>query len=114
MTTITHSVRTLVETRDDGSFLRLALRLDGAASGALGLAALVAAPALSDLLGPGSLSGGVPSVLSRKSLRASRAHGTHLAALASLDVRPAWLRSAALRCTHPEHANHITTSDSGH
>src|SRR5687768_17332111 len=54
MTTITHSVRTLVETRDDGSFLRLALRLDGAASGALGLAALVAAPALSDLLGPGS------------------------------------------------------------
>ena len=38
------------------------------------------------------------------SSRASRAHGTHLAALASLNVRPACLRSAALRCTHPEHA----------
>lgn len=54
MTTITHSVRTLVETRDDGSLLRLALRLDGTASGTLGLASLIAAPALSDPLGPGS------------------------------------------------------------
>ena len=53
------------------------------------------------------------SALSPTSLRASRAHGTHLAALASLDVRPACQRSAALRCTHPEHANHITTSNSG-
>jgi hypothetical protein len=54
MTTMTHSVRTLVSTRDDGSFLRLALRLDAAASGLLGLVSLAAAPALTDLLGPGT------------------------------------------------------------
>lgn len=51
MTTLTHTVRTLVTTRDDGRFLRLALRLDAAASGALGVVSLVAAPAVSDLLG---------------------------------------------------------------
>lgn len=54
MTTMTHSIQTLVGTRDGGRFLRLALRLDAVASGALGAAALVAAPALTDLLGPGS------------------------------------------------------------
>lgn len=53
MTTMTQTVRTLVSTRDDGSFLRLALRLDAVASGALGIVSLAAAPALSDLLGPG-------------------------------------------------------------
>ena len=54
MTTMTQSVRTLVSTRDDGRFLRLALRLDAVASGALGVVSLVAAPAMSDLLGPGA------------------------------------------------------------
>jgi hypothetical protein len=54
MTTVTHSVRTLVTTRDDGRFLRLALRLDAAASGALGVVSLGAASAVSDLLGPGT------------------------------------------------------------
>jgi hypothetical protein len=54
MTTMTQSVRTLVSTRDDGSFLRLALRLDAVASGALGIVSLAAAPAESDLLGPGT------------------------------------------------------------
>lgn len=59
MTTMTQTVRTLVSTRDDGGFLRLALRLDAAASGTLGVAALLAAPALSDLsgLGTGALRG---------------------------------------------------------
>jgi len=52
MSTMTHTVRTLVTSRDDGGFLRLALRLDALASGALGVLALVAAPALADLLGP--------------------------------------------------------------
>jgi len=33
--------------------------------------------------------------------------------LASLDVRPACLRSAALPCTHPEHAKCSRTSDPG-
>lgn len=37
---------------DGGRLLRLALRLDAAASGALGVAGLAAAPLLSDLLGP--------------------------------------------------------------
>jgi hypothetical protein len=54
MTTLTHTVRTLVSTRDDGQFLRFALRLDSAASGALGVLSLVAAPALADLFGPGA------------------------------------------------------------
>jgi len=54
MTTMTQTVRSLVSTRDDGGFLRLALRLDAAASGALGVVALAAAPAMSDLLGPGA------------------------------------------------------------
>ena len=39
-------------TSDGGRLLRLALRIDAAASGALGVAGVVAAPALSDLLGP--------------------------------------------------------------
>jgi hypothetical protein len=54
MTTMTDTVRSLVSTRDDGRFLRLSLRLDAAASGALGVLALAAAPGLSDLLGPGT------------------------------------------------------------
>ena len=54
MSVMTHSVRTLVSTRDDGRFLRLALRIDAAASGTLGVVSLVAAPALADLLGPGA------------------------------------------------------------
>ena len=54
MTTMTQTVRNLVTTRDDGSFLRLALRLDAAASGALGVLSLAAAPGLSDLLGTGT------------------------------------------------------------
>jgi len=37
---------------DGGSLLRLALRLDAAASGALGMLGLAAAPLLTDLLGP--------------------------------------------------------------
>lgn len=49
---LTQSVRTLVGSRDDGAFLRLALRLDAAASGTLGVVTLAAAPAVSDLLGP--------------------------------------------------------------
>jgi hypothetical protein len=52
MTTMTQTARRLVSTSDDGGFLRLALRLDAAASGALGTLSLVAAPALSDRLGP--------------------------------------------------------------
>jgi hypothetical protein len=52
--TLTDTVRTLVSTRDDGRFLRLALRLDAAASGALGVVSLVAAPAVADLLGTGA------------------------------------------------------------
>jgi hypothetical protein len=39
-------------TGDDGRLLRFALRLDAAASGALGLVGLAAAPLLADLLGP--------------------------------------------------------------
>jgi hypothetical protein len=54
MTTLTHTVRTLVSTRDDGQLLRFALRLDAAASGALGVLSVAAAPALADLLGPGA------------------------------------------------------------
>lgn len=54
MSVMTQTVRTLVTTRDDGRFLRLALRLDAAASGTLGVVSLVAAPGLSDLLGPGA------------------------------------------------------------
>ena len=54
MTTIATTVRSFATTRDEGRFLRLALRLDAAASGALGVLALAAAPALADLLGPGA------------------------------------------------------------
>lgn len=53
-TNLTDTVRTFAATRDEGRFLRFALRLDAAASGALGLLALAAAPALADLLGPGT------------------------------------------------------------
>jgi hypothetical protein len=42
----------LAAVRDDGRLLRLALRLDAAASGALGLLAVGAAAPLSGLLGP--------------------------------------------------------------
>ncbi|WP_218030294.1 hypothetical protein [Pseudonocardia hydrocarbonoxydans] len=51
MTSTTGS-RTSAPTRDGGRLLRRALRLDAAASGALGVAALAAAPALAGLLGP--------------------------------------------------------------
>jgi hypothetical protein len=39
-------------TTDDGRLLRLALRIDAAASGALGVLGVAAAPLLADLLGP--------------------------------------------------------------
>jgi hypothetical protein len=42
----------IADVRDGGRLLRFALRLDAAASGALGLLALVAAPPLAGLLGP--------------------------------------------------------------
>ena len=54
MTTMTDTVRSFATTRDGGRFLRLSLRLDAAASGALGVLSLAAAPALADLLGPGT------------------------------------------------------------
>ncbi|MDQ4054934.1 MAG: hypothetical protein M3237_19880, partial [Actinomycetota bacterium] len=54
MTALSHPVRTPVETRDGGRFLRSVLRLDAVASGALGVLGLAAAPAMSDLLGPGA------------------------------------------------------------
>lgn len=43
---------TRTRTSDGGRLLRLALRVDAAASGALGLAGLLAAPRVADLLGP--------------------------------------------------------------
>lgn len=49
---MTAPTRTPARTADDGRLLRLALRIDATASGALGVAGLVAAPALADLLGP--------------------------------------------------------------
>ncbi|MBW0089133.1 hypothetical protein I4I73_07465 [Pseudonocardia sp. KRD-184] len=48
--TATHDSAT--RTSDGGRLLRRALRLDAAASGALGVVSLAAAPALVDLLGP--------------------------------------------------------------
>jgi hypothetical protein len=51
---LTDTFRSFAAARDEGRFLRLALRLDAAASGALGVLALAAAPALADLLGPGT------------------------------------------------------------
>lgn len=44
----------LTGTADGGRLLRLALRLDAVASGALGVLGLAAAPLLGDLLGPSS------------------------------------------------------------
>jgi len=46
-------------------------------------------------------------------LRASRRHGTHLAAPASLERRPVCLRSADFRCTHPDDAKHRGTPHAG-
>ena len=48
----TAATRTTTRTSDGGRLLRRALRLDAAASGALGVVSLAAAPALVDLLGP--------------------------------------------------------------
>lgn len=49
---LTRPLARVAAVRDGGRLLRLALRLDAAGSGALGLAALVAATPLAGLLGP--------------------------------------------------------------
>lgn len=52
MTTTTGAPMSTTTTTDRARPLRLALRLDAAASGALGVLGVAAAPALADLLGP--------------------------------------------------------------
>jgi hypothetical protein len=49
---MTAPTRTPARTSDGGRLLRLALRIDATASGALGVVGVAAAPLLSDLLGP--------------------------------------------------------------
>ncbi|WP_232661169.1 hypothetical protein [Pseudonocardia sp. TRM90224] len=51
MTAVPFSLARIASTADGGRFLRLALRLDAAGSGALGLGGLVGATALAPLLG---------------------------------------------------------------
>lgn len=52
MTTLTRTFARFTATADGGRLLRLALRCDAAASGALGALALAAVPRLTVLLGP--------------------------------------------------------------
>jgi hypothetical protein len=51
MTAITASLTRIASTADGGRLLRVALRVDALASGVLGLAGLVAAPAIAELTG---------------------------------------------------------------